>query len=110
MEYSKVVVITDIQKIPAKLAQGFHFLVDEYNPKIEAAVYIFTLMIPKQEFNASATEIVEEILSHSWTELHNDIRMALISRITTVVLPILQERIIESCPLKINSTIEVSIP
>ncbi len=109
MEYSKTVIVTDVQEIPAKLAHGFHFLVDEYNPKIRNAVYIFTMKVPSQD-GLSAEEVAENVLSDRWMDLEVDSRRALITRVTNVVLVISKEEMMESCPLKISSTIEVSIP
>ena len=107
MDRSKIVVVTDIQKVPAKLAQGFHFLVDQYNPKIDDAVFIFTMLV--SHYPSQPNAFVNDILNESWSELDEDTRQALIVRVTDSVLPILREDV-TSCPLKTDSTVEIYIP
>lgn len=109
-EHSKVLVVTDIQKVSPKLARGFHFLVDEHNPKVKDAVYIFTLPTKKLEKNSSPFEVAQDELIENWRELDSFELHPLVTRLTIVVVPVKQENETRTCPLKIKSTVEISIP
>lgn len=109
-KHSKVVVVSDIQNIPAKLARGFHFLIDPDNPKVKDAVFIFTLTTDGLLNASSPYAIAQDELNKSWKELDSYILQPLVTRFTVVVLPVKQEDGEKSCPLKIGSTVEISIP
>lgn len=111
-EYSQIVIVPDIQKIPAKLAQGFHSLVDTYGTMAQrpGAVYIFTLMIPRLNESLTVTQMVENILLETWKELDGDELQPLVTRISNFILPVSKEDEAQSCPLKIDSTVDVKIP
>lgn len=111
-EYSQIVIVPDVQKIPAKLAQGFHSLVDTYGTmaKRPGAVYIFTLMIPRLDKSLTVTQMVEDILLETWKELDGDELQPLVTRISNFILPVSKEDGAQFCPLKIDSTFDVKIP
>ena len=114
-EHSQIVVVPDVHKIPAKLAQGFHWLVDTYETmaKKDGAVYIFSLMISRIDDISDISAItreVENILLQNWKELNRDERQALVTRISNFIIPVTKEDGIQFCPLKISSTIDVHIP
>lgn len=110
MQFSRVVVVSDLQKIPGKLAAGFHFLVDQENPKIRDAVYVFTMTIDKISSVSKPLASVEKILYKSWKDLSGNILHPLVTRVTEAVLHIVQEEEIGVCPLKTGSTLEIKIP
>ncbi|XP_065214778.1 uncharacterized protein LOC135841640 isoform X1 [Planococcus citri] len=109
IEKHKIMVVTDVQHIPAKLAQGFHFLVDEYNPVIREAVYVLTLKIPSHLKSSKPVEAAENALKESWKELKNDLLLPLITRVTNQVLPVVAENSEISCPLITSVTTEIFI-
>lgn len=111
-EHSQIVVIPDVQKIPAKLAKGFHSLVDTYGTmaKRKGAVYIFTLMIPRLDGSSTVTSVVEDILLQTWKELDEDELQPLVTRISHFILRVTKEDGSQFCPLKIDSTVDVKIP
>lgn len=107
---NKIIVVTDVQHIPAKLAQGFHFLVDEYNPKVVEAIYVLTLKIPSHLKNKKPVEAAEETLRECWKELNYDTLQPLITRMTVQVLAIAAENSERHCPLKTSVTSEIYLP
>jgi hypothetical protein len=110
MHFSKVVVVSDIQKIPGNLAAGFHFLVDQENPKVRDAVYIFTMTIDSLSSVKKPLDSVEKILYKSWSDLSANILHPLVTRVTEAVLHIVQEKEIGECILKTRTTHEITIP
>lgn len=109
LETHKIIVVTDVQHIPAKLAQGFHFLVDQYNPKIREAVYVLTLKIPSHLKSSRPVEAAENTLRECWKELKNDLLQPLITRVTNQVLPVMAENGDITCPLITPVTTEIYI-
>lgn len=107
VEKNKIIVVTDVQYIPAKLARGFHFLVDKYNPKVEEAIYVLTLKIPSYLKNEKPVVAAEETLRECWKELSDDTLLPLVTRMTVQVLPINAEENQRNCPLKTSVTNEI---
>ncbi|XP_067010965.2 uncharacterized protein TORIP isoform X2 [Anabrus simplex] len=97
MERIGVMIVNNLQEIPATIAQTFHTFCDEVNPLVEKAVYFFTLRTTSTS-RKSPVEVAEETLTSLWkNHLDRDRMDPLIVRMTSEVVVIKQE---EKTPCK----------
>lgn len=87
LDKRKVMVVKNLHKMPGKVAQYLHSFCDEYNPLVDRAVYILTLKV--DSYVKSELHTAEKVLNELWGDLKGDIRVALITRVTSTVIKIL---------------------
>lgn len=82
-----VMVIHNLERIRGISAQAFHSFCDEFSPLVQKSLFIFTMKVDKLPRN-NQMRFVEEDLKKRWTEIKPDILVALITRITSMVLEV----------------------
>jgi hypothetical protein len=90
LQKSSVMVVYDLDDVPAITAQAFHTICDTYNPLVEKAIILMTLKVSQSQINATenANEIAETMLKQGWTDLADDKLGPLIARVTDQVFVI----------------------
>ncbi|KAL1501842.1 hypothetical protein ABEB36_007092 [Hypothenemus hampei] len=85
---SGILIVENLEKVPGKSAQAFHYLCDEYNPSVPKALIILTMKVdqlPKMEFGRE--KFVRDILRGLWNDIGLDDKFdPLMSRISGNIL------------------------
>lgn len=82
-----VMVIHNLEKVRGISAQAFHSFCDEFTPLVQKSLFIFTMKVDKLPKNNNM-RFVEEDLKQRWKEVKPDTLVALITRITSMVLEV----------------------
>lgn len=86
LEEKHIMVIRNMDKIHASVAQAFHSICDEFSPLVKRSLIIFTIQVDK--YTGKPLEQVVNILNNKWSSIDSDKLEPLITRVSSIVLPI----------------------
>ncbi|XP_018321899.1 uncharacterized protein LOC108734736 isoform X2 [Agrilus planipennis] len=89
IQQKSVMIIYNLEEVPAELAQAFHVFCDEYNPLVRKSAYFFTMKIKNDE--GSTISDIEGILRQKWYSLKDDLFDPLFTRISSMIIVIQPE-------------------
>lgn len=81
-------VVTNLQEVPPKVAQMFHFVCDSYAPLVEKYVTFFTLRVQKLPSLKDQQKTASETMKNLWSSLDDNELNPLITRMTTNIIQI----------------------
>lgn len=90
MQKHGTVIIQNLEKFPKESAAALHFFCDEHDSSAAKAAYILTMTISNGE--KEATRAAEKAFHTLWPEMKEEVKMALIARLTSLVGYILPEQ------------------
>ncbi|XP_069700545.1 uncharacterized protein TORIP isoform X2 [Periplaneta americana] len=99
VEERRTMVVKNLHKVPAVVAQSFHSFCDTVTPLVDRAVYLFT-MKTREDYQSvnNPTELAEKELTRLWKKhLSEDILAPLVVRITDTVMFVMPESNLTSC-------------
>ncbi|XP_063700586.1 uncharacterized protein LOC134830903 [Culicoides brevitarsis] len=90
LEIQRIMIVKDIQEIPAPVSRAFHFFCDTTSPIVKKSVYFFTMQMSEMEIPSNKNalyETVENRLRELWKSgVDKDKIQPLIARVTDNVL------------------------
>lgn len=89
LEERTLMLVQNIEKIQGEKAQALHSFCDEYSPLVRRAVIILTMEV--SEIHEDFVGYVEKELRRLWFELKDDIYYPLFTRISSIILPIVEQ-------------------
>ncbi|KAL4706877.1 hypothetical protein ACJJTC_010111 [Scirpophaga incertulas] len=83
-----VMLINDLEDVPARLAMAFHYFCDEYNPLVPKTAMFFTLNFSKCSYFSEMNSYVsvEKCLASKWNTLPKDNIKPLLARVVNVII------------------------
>lgn len=88
----KISVIRNLHMMPGKLAEGLHGLTDAYNPLVKKVIYLMSIPVNQSYYSKNVFELAEDVLHHSWVDVHEEKLDPLLARLTTNVVWIEDEK------------------
>lgn len=100
VEEQRTMIVKDLHKVSAVVAQAFHCFCDTVTPLVDKAVFLFTMKVSGvSHAQDNPTSVAEKELRKLWNgQIDGDQLMPLIVRITDSVLVIMPEKHHMSCP------------
>ncbi|XP_045761681.1 uncharacterized protein LOC123864942 isoform X2 [Maniola jurtina] len=86
-----VMLVKDIDNIPAQLAMAFHYYCDEYSPLVRRSAIFFTLNLARCSNNSdpkSTHEYIEKCLAKKWSAVGEDRIGPLLTRVVNIVVDV----------------------
>ncbi|XP_069354126.1 uncharacterized protein [Maniola hyperantus] len=86
-----VMLVKDVDNIPAQLAMAFHYYCDEYSPLVRRSAIFFTLNLAKCSNKSdpkSTHEYIEKCLAKKWSDVGEDRIGPLLTRVVNIVVDV----------------------
>ncbi|CAH2068380.1 unnamed protein product, partial [Iphiclides podalirius] len=83
-----VMLVKDLDEVPAPLAMAFHYYCDEFNPLIKRSAIFFTLNMAKCSDKKTSHASIEKCLSNKWTTVSKVNIVPLLARIVSIVVDV----------------------
>jgi len=93
LEKRAVMIVKNLDKVPGEVAQAFHSMCDEYTPLVDRTAFFFTMKVDSLENSETDLQLVEDILRRNWNDLEDDIFYPLFTRISSMVLKVIPEKL-----------------
>ncbi|XP_022127815.2 uncharacterized protein LOC111002024 isoform X2 [Pieris rapae] len=92
LEKTGVLLVKNIERVPAKLAMAFHYYCDEFNPLVKKSAIFFTLDVAKCKTLISKQSLdhdyIERCLKDIWKEVDRDKIAPLLTRVVGVIVDV----------------------
>ncbi|XP_047515063.1 uncharacterized protein LOC125056142 [Pieris napi] len=92
LDKTGVLLVKNIERVPAKLAMAFHYYCDEFNPLVKKSAIFFTLDVAKCKSLISKPSLdhdyIERCLKDIWREVDRDKIAPLLTRVVGVIVDV----------------------
>ncbi|CAK1599563.1 unnamed protein product [Parnassius mnemosyne] len=83
-----VMLVKDLDEVPASLAMAFHYYCDEFNPLIKRSAIFFTLNMARCSDQKISHASIEKCLAKKWTVIPKDNIVPLLTRVVSIVVDV----------------------
>ncbi|CAH4015352.1 uncharacterized protein LOC123706863 isoform X2 [Pieris brassicae] len=92
LDKTGVLLVKNIERVPAKLAMAFHYYCDEFNPLVKKSAIFFTLDVSKCKSLLGKPSLdhdyIERCLKEIWREVDRDKIAPLLTRVVGVIVDV----------------------